>query len=346
MKFHKLTEQYERLLFEETQRETYDAMEQSLEVIANDNKKEFSNTVATVMNNVPDDKVEIALDVVAKKADNIKLSDSTKEELTKETGVDASDSMTFGEFLDAVDISKVCKENPATAKAIITTALTAVALIEPTPIVEIIAAIVAILPDNVVGGIVSLLTINPLIIAAKGVYNLLQNIKQKKSVEEGYDMHDDFVNEYDDDMEIDDKIFIKDSVIKSMNILYGDTSKLEDGVEMEYDDDVELEDSDDKDMFDYDDDLDESFVTAAVSIAKAAGPKLMAVIKRLPEILVVLDGVKDVYDSLPEDNKVKAKLEEKGAKNVEDSYVVVRDLYKVVSPMMTKTSSTVETNAE
>ena len=132
--------------------EVKDIASNILGIISKGDNKEKFETIGTIIDNVPDNLIDDVIDKSKSVVGNHKLSDSEKKEFANKTGVDPEvmgNINTTGEIFDQV--GEVFEKDPKFAKSVVTTVLDIVAAVEPTPVGEVVSAIVKVLPDNIVG---------------------------------------------------------------------------------------------------------------------------------------------------------------------------------------------------
>lgn len=159
-------------LTEGTGADTAHAVRDTMNNLAKDNKNQWAKKTAEVIDAVPDSFMDELFENVKKNLANVKLNSSDKKKI-----IDAADDTvseeavegdTLGSILNAIDITEWSKKNPKFVKTFLIVVLGIIAVIEPTPVVEIITGIIMLIPDHVVAKIASILSVvtNP---AAAGV---------------------------------------------------------------------------------------------------------------------------------------------------------------------------------
>lgn len=127
--------------------------------IAKDDKNSWAKTAGIVVDNVSESDMENIVNVISDKFSNVAVSDSDKDKISKECPEKSNQikaAETIGDIIDILDLRTLCKSNPDAVKSIVMVVLAVVAVIEPTPLVEIITGIVASLPSDVVAKILEI----------------------------------------------------------------------------------------------------------------------------------------------------------------------------------------------
>lgn len=149
-------------------REVTDALSK---VVKSDPKKLVATTTK-VVDAVEDKDIDNVFDMMVKKVKDIPLPKDTIEEIRSVIGgdIDLSECTNLKTILDLMDTKKLLKENPEAAKSILMIVLTAISIIEPTPVGEVITFILGLLPDKIVAGIMQATQIlNPVSAVVSGV---------------------------------------------------------------------------------------------------------------------------------------------------------------------------------
>jgi rubrerythrin len=112
---------------------------------------EKADTIEQIIKIIPSDLIDKIITFITEKCSDIKLGQSDKNKISSEfkTDKDVSAVDTLGELLQVLDLQDFAEKNPGALKSLITTVLGIVAIIEPTPVLEIITAIVGLLPENI-----------------------------------------------------------------------------------------------------------------------------------------------------------------------------------------------------
>ena len=120
-------------------------------------KNKWADTILKVVDNIPDASIDAAVDIVNKTIGNKNVSDKMKDDAAEAMGIEEEETTNnwqkVSDILSYIDTVKLAKSNPEAVKTVLITILGIVAVIEPTPIGEIIT----LLPANVVAKIVELL---------------------------------------------------------------------------------------------------------------------------------------------------------------------------------------------
>ena len=149
-------------------REVTDALSK---VVKSDPKKLVATTTK-VVDAVEDKDIDNVFDMMVKKVKDIPLPKDTIKEIKSVIGgdIDLSECTNLKTILDLMDTKKMLKENPEAAKSILMIVLTAISIIEPTPVGEVITFILGLLPDEIVAGIMQATQIlNPVSAVVSGV---------------------------------------------------------------------------------------------------------------------------------------------------------------------------------
>lgn len=167
--------------------ETANALKDVLSTINKEESKQgWTDTVANIIELIPDELIDDLFDAAKDKLSNVKLNDDTKKKIIdlagdKLDGEEAEDADTLGKILSLFDITSW---DAANLKKYLIAVLGIIAVIEPTPILEIITGIVAILPADIVKKILTITNISNIIgvagTALNRGYQLLKNLKNEK----------------------------------------------------------------------------------------------------------------------------------------------------------------------
>lgn len=223
----KLKRAYPELDFGDTLTEaagadTVHVVKDAMTVLANDDKNTWAKTVAEIVDVIPDDFADELFDQIKRKFTNIKLNIDQRKAVANASGntdVEMENKDTVGEILDLLDPSDTIEQNPEFAKSLVMTILGIVAIIEPTPVLEVITAIVGLLPADIISkilNIVNMVSITPTTV--NHAYNAVKSLTDKPDmdqVNEGIETCEDPVQEdidfeasdyfdYDDDYDFDD----------------------------------------------------------------------------------------------------------------------------------------------
>ena len=163
--------------------DTANALKDVLTVVSKeDDKQGWANTIASIIDLVPNDLIDNLFDSTKDKLGNIKLNDTDKQELIEIAGQEINNDEianadTFGKILALFDVTSW---DSANLKKFLTTALGIVAVIEPTPILEVITGIITLLPTDIVKKILTITSISSVVgipgIALNKGYQLLKKL--------------------------------------------------------------------------------------------------------------------------------------------------------------------------
>lgn len=145
-----------RDLNEGTGSDTAHVIKDILTTASKDDSNSWTKTVADIIDIIPDEYIDDLYDIAKDKLSDIKVSDTDKQKLLDAAGedVDGSENAdTLGKILALFDITTW---DAKTLKSYILIVLGIVAIIEPTPIVDIITGIVSLLPADIVKTILSI----------------------------------------------------------------------------------------------------------------------------------------------------------------------------------------------
>ena len=157
--------------------------------LAKEDKNTWAETASKIIEVIPDSFADKLFDTIKEKASDIKISlehkkkliDASKGELTDESMEDCD---VLGKVFALVDGFEWAKSHPELLKSFIMVVLGIIAVIEPTPVVEIITLIVGMIPAGIVAKVYAMLnTLNPFGLAGT-VANKLYNSKTESLTEE------------------------------------------------------------------------------------------------------------------------------------------------------------------
>lgn len=189
--------------------------------LAKDDSNTKAKTASKIIEAIPDDFADQLFDTVKEKASDIKiesehkktLADATKGEVKEE---DLADCDTLGKVLSFVDTFDWAEKNPKLLKGFVTAVLAIIAIIEPTPIVDIITIIVGLLPAEWVAKILAILNItsNPASLVGHAANKLYKAKKSSvaKDTKESMETSENTLTE-DADLDISEAEF--EELIKS-----------------------------------------------------------------------------------------------------------------------------------
>lgn len=175
-------------LDEGTGADTAHAISSVLSNISKDDNKQWVNTVTQIIDIVPDEYIDDLYDIAKTKLDNVTVDDKSKEKIISASGQrieNAQEADTVGKLLSLIDVTDW---DAGTLKRYTLVVLGIIAVIEPGPIVDVITGIVALLPPNLIKGILSITNAigNPIglvgTIANKG-YKAIKNRKSESLIE-------------------------------------------------------------------------------------------------------------------------------------------------------------------
>ena len=151
-----------------------------LNKLAEEDKNSWAKTTAEILDVIPDDAIDDIVDELGKKFQDFSLSVAEQKEIeaASEGTIQAADKPdTLGKILDAIDPFEQAKKSPKLIKATVSTILTIIGVLEPTPIIELVASVVSTLPAEVIMAVLSLF--NPVGLVAAGVNKLYKANKAK-----------------------------------------------------------------------------------------------------------------------------------------------------------------------
>lgn len=171
------------VLVEGTGAQTAKVAKDAMNILAQSDKNQWASTTSQIIESIPDEFADELFDEVKSNFSNVRLSSSDRRKLAEVAdGVveeeKIEDADTVGKLLDLFDPIHQSKKNPGLIKGLITVTLGIIAMVEPTPVVEVITAIIMMLPDTAVAKIYAILNIigNP-VGGVAAVANALHNKK-------------------------------------------------------------------------------------------------------------------------------------------------------------------------
>ena len=172
---------------------TVEAAKIIMDQLPKDNDKtKWASTATKVIDALPKETYTTIADLLNSKVGNVKVDDKTKQVVANETDTDmqtANGWKTVGDILGYLDLVELTRNNPGALKAILIAILTVVAIIEPTPVGEIITAVVTVLPNNVIGKVLEILGYtNPIHWIRKGVLALADKKATNEEMDEFLDV--------------------------------------------------------------------------------------------------------------------------------------------------------------
>ena len=165
--------------------------------LAKDDKNTWAETATKVIDVIPDSFADELFDAIKQKASDIKINveqkkkliDASKGELTDESMKDCD---VLGKVFALVDGFEWAKSHPKLLKSFVMVVLGIIAIIEPTPVVEIITLIVGMIPADIVAKVYAVLNAATPVGLAGTVANKLYNSKTESLTEEAEASEDDF----------------------------------------------------------------------------------------------------------------------------------------------------------
>lgn len=159
----------------------------ALKLAAEGDKREWANTASNVVDLIPDSFADDLFDAVKEKFSDIRLNAEAKKKIAGSsdgnvTEEQLEDSDTLGKVLELFDSFEWAKKNPALLKSFIVVILGIVAIIEPTPVLELVTSIVLLVPADVVAKILAFLNTTTVV----GMAGHIANQLHKKSKNEDY----------------------------------------------------------------------------------------------------------------------------------------------------------------
>ena len=220
--------------------------------LAKDDNKKWAKTAVDIVSVIPDNLADDLFDKVKSNFTNLKLQGSNKSKISDELGIEIDETNdTVGELFDIAENNNI-KDDPELTKKLVMTVLSMIAVVEPTPVLEVITFIVKIIPANLITSVLKILTsVNPSTSVGKRIVDLVADqFKSNKEVKE--DLDDPYAD-YDDDYDFDDDVE-QDHVHAA---LYGgDRTYCECGRRLEYGEDGYTYCPDCDNEFNYDDNID------------------------------------------------------------------------------------------
>lgn len=234
----------------------------ALKKYAQDTKHDWASTLSTIIDVIPDTQIDELFDNVSKSFDNVKLNTDQQNTIldsanVDKDSVDTSTTTTLGKLLSAIDIVEWSKKNPKLVKGVLITILGVIAVIEPTPVVELIIAALMVVPDSIIGKLVSALNLvtNP---AAAGIHALSKRVNEELSNKEKLKLAYPELN-FDNNTETVEEGLLGDVVTSVKNAL-----NIGESVEEESEEDLDTDYMDYDDDYDIDDDVEQDRRHAAL----------------------------------------------------------------------------------
>lgn len=150
-------------------------------------KKEWADTANKIIDAIPDNFLDDAFEAIKEKVKDTKVSREQKKKLIDASEGNLSeqqlkDADTLGKILEFVDVWEWSKDNPGLIKGLMSTVILILGLFEQTLILEILAIVIAFLPDEWVSKIYSFVYSLSLPGAIGHIANKAYKMTQKKNV--------------------------------------------------------------------------------------------------------------------------------------------------------------------
>ena len=142
--------------------DTAHALKDTMLNLAKDDKNQWAKTTADIVEAIPDSFMDELFDSVQKNLAKVKLPSGDKKKImdaAEDAIVDDIEDDALGSILNAIDITKWSEKNPKFVKSFLITVLGIIAVIEPTPIVEVLTGILMLIPENIVAKITSIFSV-------------------------------------------------------------------------------------------------------------------------------------------------------------------------------------------
>ena len=154
---------FEAMLTEGTGADTKTAAADIMNILAKDDSKKWAQTASEIINVIPDNFVDELVDTVKKKIGDFKLTAEHKKKIVNVTDGNLTeeqlnDTDTVGKVLELFDTFEWANKNPGLMKGVVMVVLAIVAIIEPSPVVEIITIIIGFLPAEIVAKVMAFLS--------------------------------------------------------------------------------------------------------------------------------------------------------------------------------------------
>jgi len=143
-------------LQEGTGSDTAHVIRDVLTTASKEDKDGWTKTIADIIDVIPDQYIDDLYDITSEKLKDVKVTDAEKKKILDASGSDIdlnNDFDTVGKILALFDVQSW---DAATLKKFVLVVLGIVAVIEPTPILEIVTAVVSLLPADIVKTILSI----------------------------------------------------------------------------------------------------------------------------------------------------------------------------------------------
>ena len=238
-------------LTEGTGADTTQMIKNAMTALAKDDKNTWAKTVVNVVDMIPDSLADDLFDTAKDKLHNVKINAEQRKKLNDAAGVETNEAAnTIGKVLDFIDTRDEILANPERTKNIVVSALGIAALIEPTPVLEVITLVVEFIPAPILAKILAFIqTLNPVILgseASKLGSSIANNIQKNDTNEE--------LNElFDLDLNVSDLVKVDGGTGNSVPFL-GGTSNIDTNESIEEDNDPYADYDDDYDFDDVEED--------------------------------------------------------------------------------------------
>lgn len=207
-------ELFESIVAEGVGADTKTAAADIMNILAKDDNKKWAQTASEIISVIPDNFVDELVDAVKTKVGDLKLTAENKKKIVDATNGNVTEDQlantdTVGNVLELFDTFEWAKKNPGLIKGIVMVILSIVAIIEPTPVVDVITIIIGVLPAEIVAKVMAFLSTlnNPLGHIANQLHNKNEDLTSDEEYETDYryyvyENEDDVVGdsfEYDED---------------------------------------------------------------------------------------------------------------------------------------------------
>ena len=153
-----------------------------------ENKHKWMDTATKAINTLSDDDYQQVADILNTNIGDKKVDDKIRQEVANETDADletANGWKTVSDILGYLDSVELAEKNPKALRGIILVILAVIAVIEPTPVGEAIAGIVALLPEKAFVPLMKFLGyLNPIYWIRKGLIAIAKKKDEKDAEKE------------------------------------------------------------------------------------------------------------------------------------------------------------------
>jgi hypothetical protein len=123
-----------------------------LKTLSKEDKDSWASTASDIVDAIPEENLNAVIDLFKSKLGSKKI-ENNKDDVVKaakplNNEVDANSFSSVGDLLDLVDVNKMAEENPKGLKSLLVAIVFIIGMFEPSPVVELIAAIIGILPES------------------------------------------------------------------------------------------------------------------------------------------------------------------------------------------------------